>query len=326
MNGQLFHITNGDVVAGLIAETGLPGEILPWRDVLHEGPVPMTGSLQQLAPIRVAFLSSTGWAPAEAIESSFAARAAFLAAIGSGTEVVLWFEHDLYDQLQLLQVLWYFSTERPDISRISLVSIGSFPGLDRFTGLGELSASDLAALFDSRKPVPISARDNALAAYQAFTSPDPQHLLIPSVQVSADFPFLRTAIRRLLSEYPDPRNGLSQTAEQSLRELQRGRASLRDLYKWNQILEPAPYLGDTVYFWLMEQLIWAEHPAITVTAAAGHPGESAVELSAIGRQLIERRANWIDLNGIDRWIGGVHLSRDSKIWTFHRDAGELAAM
>ena len=36
----MLFITNGDFAAGRIAASGLTGEILPWRDVLHEGPVP----------------------------------------------------------------------------------------------------------------------------------------------------------------------------------------------------------------------------------------------------------------------------------------------
>ena len=38
----MLHVTNGDNVAGVLVETGLPGEVIPWRDILHVGPVPNT--------------------------------------------------------------------------------------------------------------------------------------------------------------------------------------------------------------------------------------------------------------------------------------------
>ena len=46
-----LHVTNGDVSAQGLARSGLPGDVLVWRDVLHDGPVPSDG---QLAPFRAA--------------------------------------------------------------------------------------------------------------------------------------------------------------------------------------------------------------------------------------------------------------------------------
>jgi len=45
----MLHITNGDATLRLMGPAGLPGEFLPWRDVLHEGPVPAGLDLEVLA-------------------------------------------------------------------------------------------------------------------------------------------------------------------------------------------------------------------------------------------------------------------------------------
>ena len=56
-------------------------------------------------------------------------------------ELVLWFEHDLFDQLNLIQVLEPSRGSRSaGRSRSALICIGSFPGRPRFKGLGELTA------------------------------------------------------------------------------------------------------------------------------------------------------------------------------------------
>ena len=52
-------ITNGDSPADLMRETGFTADILPWRDVLHEGPVPETECLEQLSAHRAPFLANT---------------------------------------------------------------------------------------------------------------------------------------------------------------------------------------------------------------------------------------------------------------------------
>jgi len=48
----ILNITNGDCTVKLMAAAGIPGVILPWRDVLHDGPVPAGLSLEQLSAVR----------------------------------------------------------------------------------------------------------------------------------------------------------------------------------------------------------------------------------------------------------------------------------
>jgi hypothetical protein len=44
---------------------------------------------------------------------------------------VLWFEADLYDQLQLIQVVHRLAELAVDSTRVTLVSIGEYPGMAR---------------------------------------------------------------------------------------------------------------------------------------------------------------------------------------------------
>src|SRR5512146_792572 len=102
----MLHVTNGDAAAEAIAGTGLAGDLLVWRDVLHEGPVPAGASPTELREIRAGFLARCGWTERGTALADFAARDARLAAaFAAGEEVALWFEEDLFDQLQLIQVL-----------------------------------------------------------------------------------------------------------------------------------------------------------------------------------------------------------------------------
>ncbi|MEK6209644.1 MAG: hypothetical protein AABM64_04590 [Pseudomonadota bacterium] len=48
----MLHITNGDIAVERMRDGGLRGEYLPWRDALHEGPVPVTATLEELSAIR----------------------------------------------------------------------------------------------------------------------------------------------------------------------------------------------------------------------------------------------------------------------------------
>ena len=106
-------ITNGDS-AGALLRQAMPGvEVLPWRDVLHEGPVPVTDSLADLTDIRANYLARDG-GDLDQTRTILQARDRGLARSTSFDRIVLWFEHDLYGQLQLLQVLDWFSLQREE--------------------------------------------------------------------------------------------------------------------------------------------------------------------------------------------------------------------
>src|SRR6185312_3873168 len=108
---------------------GLGGAVLPWQDVLHEGPVPDLPR-PQLLRARAAFLSQCGWGSRRAILASLERRDRQLVdALTGSVQVVLWFEHDLYDQLQLLDAL---ALAREAGATPELIVVDSFPGRPAF--------------------------------------------------------------------------------------------------------------------------------------------------------------------------------------------------
>src|SRR3954465_13164087 len=52
----LLHVTNGESAGNTLRQTSLGGAVLPWQDVLHEGPVPDVPR-SELLRTRAAFLS-----------------------------------------------------------------------------------------------------------------------------------------------------------------------------------------------------------------------------------------------------------------------------
>src|SRR6187401_2608554 len=103
--GGLLHVTNGESAGNTLRQTALGGAVLSWQDVLHEGPVPAVPA-PELPRVRARFLSECGWGSERSLLDAFERRdRLYRHALEARTQVVLWFEHDLYDQLQLLQVL-----------------------------------------------------------------------------------------------------------------------------------------------------------------------------------------------------------------------------
>jgi hypothetical protein len=133
----MLHITNGDMAVGVLRAAEFPGTFLPWRDVLHDGPVPAGLSLQQLSRVRVEFIVSCGWGKAEEAGRQFLTRDGTLDASANEDEIVLWFESDLYDQLQLCQVLAWYDDQPSKPARLSMIGVDKGPD-GTFRGLSQI--------------------------------------------------------------------------------------------------------------------------------------------------------------------------------------------
>jgi len=315
----MLHVTNGDSAANTLRQTSLGGVVLPWRDVLDAGPVP-DGPRSELLRTRAAFLSGCGWGSAAGLQSSMEQRdRQLIQALGEGQQVVLWFEHDLYDQLQLLDVL----TLAAGAGGVpELIVIGSFPGRPSFRGLGELTAEELATLWPSRAPAAPGTLTAAASAWDALRRPDPRALAEQAMADHPQLPYLGAALQRLLEELPGPGDGLSGTERRALRAIAGGAATPVAALRAAQDLEAAPFLGDAWFYRTLSQL--GSGPVRLIETRAGQPLGTApplgdvraftaqeITLTRDGERVLEREADRIELLGADRWVGGTHITPGS---------------
>ena len=72
--------------------------------------------------------------------------------------------------------------------------------------------------------------------------------------------------------------------------------------------ETRPYLGDTWCFATMDRLAHASAPLLEAEPA-DRPVDrhTRLRLTRTGARVLAGSADHVALNGIDRWIGGVHL-------------------
>ena len=320
----MFLITNGDCAAAALARAGIPaGDVLPWRDVLHEGPVPAGLTLDQLSRVRAAFIAQCGWGDLDTVREEFRLRDCRLAGLQAEHEAVLWFESDLYDQLQLIQLLDWFAepTHRPQ--RLTLVCVDRDPDSGRFEGLGGLSMERIAALLESRAAVTEEQLDLGRRAWEAFRAAAPGALEDLWRQDLRALPYLSDAILRWLQELPAMANGLSRTERTALEEIARQPRSREQVFRAVQAREERPFMGDWSFWRLLERLEQAEvallcrdtAPAWPAPAGAAHPAQRQVlALTAAGRAGLAGELDAVQMNGIDRWWGGTRLWRPESVW------------
>lgn len=296
--GGPLHITNGDPVLYLFRKAGIQGAQIAWRDVLHEGPV-RPGPLESVSGVRARYLNERGYGNPIKINREFEVRDATLRRAKEFDELTLWFEHDLFDQLQLLQILDTVAALDLEPGRVTIVQSDHY--------LGTLDANELAALHPKRRTITDGIIASAQAAWAAFTCDDPLMLSMFTHEERLGLPFLRAAFARLCEEYP-ARDGLSRSQRQALESVARGPAKDDELFRRSQAREEAAFMGDASFLGVLGELAAGPAPAIEGEAGARVP-------TATGRKLLAGDGDWLETQALDRHVGGVHLT-NANAWRF----------
>ncbi len=314
---SILHITNGDCAAEAIKKAGIKGEILPWRDLLHEGPVPSGKTISQMSRIRARFIMEL-WPHIKDVDKGFRKRDMILASFRKFDETVLWFEHDLFDQLQLIQILSWFHGRRIGTAKLSIVITGEYIG----------EKMDLPKYFRSRKKVSAAQLELAKAAWTAFCSKDPRDIvetISSGTSRLSCLPYLAASLKRHLEQFPSAENGLSRTERQILEAVKSGVRSPKAIFQACQKLEEPKFMGDATFWIYLQTLINCSHPLLRLKGGTRSPAKFAnsgdldrqnILLTDNGLQVLEGKADFIALNGIDKWLGGVHLTRKN-LWRWN---------
>src|SRR5262249_37750434 len=160
-------------------------------EALATGPTLQGLSKDEWIAVRAADLADGAELELTVVERELAAIDATLANIASHEEVILWFEHDLFCQINLIYLLDRFARQDAQPARLSLICVGEFPGVENFRGLGQLTTEQMASLFDTRHTVTGAELSLGQRAWAAYCSPDPRDIEALLNADTSALPFLR---------------------------------------------------------------------------------------------------------------------------------------
>ena len=278
------------------------GDILPWRDVLHDGPVPGGLSLAQLGPVRARFLSQVGWDDEARLLHAFKARDDVVERYNEYENVVLWFEWDLYDQLQLLQLLDFFAGKlgtREAPLKLEIVSVAGY--------LGTLPPEKFPELYAKRKRVNLAMLSLGQRAWRAMTSSEPDNVETLLKTNTSALPFLADALERFLEELPWTSDGLARSERQLIEGIASGGSSFSQVFQHATMKEERIYCGDSSAALYLDRLSQGQTPLVSVS-------DAKFWLTDTGRAVLRGDEDWISLGGSDRWLGGIHLEGANAKW------------
>lgn len=320
-------ITNTDATVGRLKVAGVEGEIVPWWDQLCDGPLPLTPTLEAFSKVRTDYIATQTWAFPRLSAQQFKSRDAMLARNMEFELVLLWFEHDLNDQLQLIQILdWFAANPRP---------AGTLFLMQGSTYLDELDPEEVQEFLKTVNAVTDAQLMAAQQAWNALRQTNPEYwAYLINMDLSA-LPYLPSAVERMLQELPDTQTGLGRTARQIVQILRKRPAAPRQIYKLHWDLEEAGILDDWALYAHIDRLATAKEPLFTGKADVPfNPSMGStnwrryvnmkLELTKYGFMVIEGHEDFSVKNQVEQYWGGTYVL-NKNLWRWDLDNRRLVA-
>ena len=166
-----------------------------------------------------------------------------------------------------------------------------------------------------RIEVSVSKETMALAtrAWDAISSPDPLNQVAILVSDTSALPQLHRTLKNNLARFPSVENGLGRPENLVLEIAASGKRRFKDLFPaFSSRLREYGY-GDSHVWNSIRRLASARIPFLTISLPENKSASSAVSRGGGDTYHGWARcacgeADYVALNGIDQWIGGVHIN------------------
>ncbi|MDD5483692.1 MAG: hypothetical protein PHP98_08595 [Kiritimatiellae bacterium] len=252
---KMLHITSGDIAGSSLAQSGVPGEVFVWHDVLYDGPRNPGWPDEKTMEKRALFLEGEtgGGLKREFVLDTVRKQYRRLADAKNCERIVLWFDACLFDQAMLAHILACLF--HLNILRAELLCIDAFPGIVPFNGLGQLRPAQMASLYGRRRPVTDAQFRFARVVDAAFAAQNSGMLAELARRADAPLPWVPAAAARWLQEQPDARTGLGRLEQLAFDAIRGGRHNPAAILR-------AVAAADTIPRFWGDNMLWAKINAL----------------------------------------------------------------
>ena len=233
--------------------------------------------------------------------------------------VTVWVGTGLAEQLLLAWMPQFLRVLGIDLEKLQVIQFSNDPNNgEEIQSVGILSPDKL-----KEHPPPMSLGEGALArldaAWAAATAADPSQLVTFLAADPGPLPFLARSIHWLMYRFPDVETGLSALQMELLGLVaEKGPTAVKVIgYTLMRTIDWLDWVGDAQLFVWLKSLGEPSlpQPLISLTGNSANMRETEVHLTDIGRSVLAGESNFVTLNGIDDWVGGIHLdSAANRVW------------
>tara|TARA_R110000787_G_scaffold259559_1_gene364851 strand:+ start:5699 stop:6643 length:945 start_codon:yes stop_codon:yes gene_type:complete len=295
MSASILHITNGDSTTNYLKSLDFKGDFITWREMLCEGKTSIDVGSETFWKTRFEFLKTSYKITKKTFIDYTLKEYRNLCQNKNQKEIVLWFEHDLFCQINMIALLSWLKRYRSG-EKISLVCSGDVEGSKKRLGLSQLSKKQLLKHYQNR--VELSQDDIEYADYiwQLYCSDSPLRLeAIYQFNLMSPFKYLSEALGMHLKRFPSIENGLNSVENYIINTANTSQPISKDQLVGILLKNQEVYgFGDLQYFQKIERL--------KMLFTSFDP----VKLSRKGKKALDNQLNlYRDLRDENAYLGGV---------------------
>jgi hypothetical protein len=302
----MIHILNGDALVEGFKQSKIKGDNIVWRECLFEGPIFNTEIETDLANIRAKYICETYGENESHYMKGFNEFFSKLKSINQYDEITLWFDYDLFCQVNLMYLLKVIAGYNYGMP-VSVVFPENDGENNQYEGFGRLTGEQLQELFECRKSLSKEELYTGEKFWKAYSSTNPLEFQCLLSDTNNTFPLFREALQAHLERFPSRQNGLNSIEQIILNSVEEG---INDKFKIMERVwkEASIYgLGDLQIFKYIEQL---NNNNLLIEG-------DKIQITKLGKEVLDNRKNYLELRKSDVWIGGVRLN-NNKTWQWDK--------
>lgn len=205
MKHNPLHITNGSSLTSYLKELDIKGNIITWHEMLCEGPTIEEIESEAFIVLRKSFFKKTY--NIEYREDEYKTEVLKFSALEAYTEVVLWFEFDLFCHINLIAVISLLKRKKVNIP-IYLVCSGWVDNEKQLKGLSQLTPEQIKEHYTNKVKLNVDDISLAQKAWKIYCSNNHSQIK-PLIVTASNFKYLSNCLTAHIRRFADSRSGLS---------------------------------------------------------------------------------------------------------------------
>ncbi|MCM5663253.1 DUF1835 domain-containing protein [Galbibacter mesophilus] len=244
---KTLHITNGDNFTSVLKNLKISGDIITWREMLCEGKTINEVGSESFWKQRYEYLHRAYKVTKDTFINKTLKEYRNLCNQKNQEEIVLWFEYDLFCQVNMIAVLSWLKKHRPH-AEISLVCSGKEDDTEKLYGLSELSKEKLKELYNNRAVLNKDDVEYGDFIWQLYCENNPIRLQNAIYQNDSQLSYLSKAMESHLHRFPSLKNGLNELENKMLQKTIQNKPSTKEEMIVKMLKDQGVYgFGDIQY-------------------------------------------------------------------------------
>lgn len=251
-----IHIVNGDSVLPILTKSGIEGDIIVWREMLCDGPVCVKVASDTFWKKRLDYFEKELGVPKVEYFDKTIKELLKLEDLSNYNELVMWFEFDLFCQVNLMALCTFLYKNYRKTITYNLVCIGKVKGNDKLHSLTDFSPEDFKGLYNNKLKLNKTDLEYAKECWEVYAKNNVEKVQVFDFNKNIKFPYFQSAMNQHLKRFQTV-NGLNEIQNKILEIIDSSALTANEIVKelliW-QRKETVYGFGDIQYFLYLKKL------------------------------------------------------------------------